>query len=245
VLIARCADAVMAVLFAPTCAACHQPLHSPVHGAVCESCWTAIHPLTEPLCEICGDALTSWRVGVMAARRCVRCRRMPRVITRARAIASYEGSLRHILHALKYKDRRSLARPLGTLMRDAGATVLRGADFVVPVPLHFIRRYRRGFNQASELARHVGMPVLDALRRTRATATQTDLPEAQRHRNVRDAFTIRRAARSRLQGAVLVVIDDVSTTGATLDACARVLLAAGAREVRALTAARAASRLPQ
>jgi ComF family protein len=143
---------------------------------------------------------------------------------------------------LKYQGRRSVARPLGALLAATGDAVLRGADAVVPVPLHVLRQYSRGFNQAAELAEGVGLPVLHALRRTRRTVTQTDLPEAQRHANVRDAFAVRR--RVSVRGLVLVVIDDVSTTGATLDACARALLDAGAKEVRALTAARAAARLP-
>jgi ComF family protein len=151
--------------------------------------------------------------------------------------------LRDVLHALKYDKRRSVARPLAQLMAEAGAPVLDGADFVVPVPLHFWRHYRRGFNQASELARHVGLATVNALRRRRPTATQTDLPETERHQNVRDAFAIRRVARGAVQNAVVVIVDDVSTTGATLDACAAVLLAGGAKEVRALTAARAVSRL--
>lgn len=241
---ARCADAAMAVVFAPTCAACRLPLDSPSRGAVCQICWAAIRPLSEPLCSTCGDSLPSWRHEGADTRQCVRCRRLSRTVTCARAIAPYEGSLRDILHALKYGGRRSVARPLGRLMAATGARVLEGADFVVPVPLHFVRRYQRGFNQARELAVHVGAPVLDALRRTRATATQTDLPEAERHRNVRDAFAVAGGVGARLRDAVVVVIDDVSTTGATLDACARVLLAGGAREVRALTAARAASKLP-
>lgn len=125
-------------------------------------------------------------------------------------------------------------------MRAAGAAVLRDADGVVPVPLHLFRHYWRGFNQATELARHLGMPVLSALRRIRCTVTQTDLPEAERHANVHGAFAIRGPIP---RNSVLVVVDDVSTTGATLDACAQVLLAAGANEVRGLTAARAAARL--
>ena len=113
----------------------------------------------------------------------------------------------------------------------------------MPVPLHFLRRYQRGFNQAEEIARHLPVPMLLALRRRRPTATQTDLPEAQRHRNVRDAFAVSWHRRRALTSAVVVLVDDVSTTGATLDACARVLIEAGAKEVRALTAARAASRV--
>lgn len=234
------ADALVSVLIAPQCACCRRVLEAPSQGAVCRPCWTAIPLSPDPLCEICGDALPSWRTDA-SANRCTRCRRSSRVITRGRSIAPYEGSLRDILHALKYDKRRSIAKPLAALMVSSGADVLRGADAVVPVPLHFVRQYTRGFNQASELARHLGLPVLHGLRRRRATVTQTDLPEAQRHANVRDAFAVRRRIP---EHSVLVVVDDVSTTGATVDACAKVLLEAGAREVRALTAARAAARLP-
>ena len=156
---------------------------------------------------------------------------------RGRAIGSYEGALRAIVHALKYEGRRSLARPLADLMRERGAEVLAGSDCLVPVPLHPTRRRARGFNQALDLARHLGRPVRKALRRVRATPTQTGLPAAQRHRNVRDAFAMAPRTPS-LSGATVVLVDDVSTTGATLEACARVLKAAGAREVRALVAAR-------
>ena len=142
-----------------------------------------------------------------------------------------------MIHALKYDGRRSLARPLGAMLRERGADVLAGAAFVVPVPLHHSRRRRRGFNQADDLAKGLGVPVCRALRRVRATETQTGLPAARRHRNVRDAFAPARRA-PRLAGAVVVLVDDVSTTGATLDACARVLKQHGAIEVRALTAAR-------
>ena len=232
----------MGVLFAPTCAVCGEVLERPALGCVCSACWSAIAPLTDPLCDSCGDALPPVRAG--AGRQCVRCTRHPRVVTVGRAAGPYEGRLRDILHALKYDGRRSIARPLAALMTNAGAAVLDGADLTVPVPLHFGRHYRRGFNQAAELARHLDLPCVRALRRRRATATQTDLPEHERHRNVRGAFTVRRLARHRLLDAVVVVIDDVSTTGATLDACAAALLDAGAREVRALTAARAMSRLP-
>lgn len=234
-------DALIAALLAPCCACCRTPLDRPTRGAVCPACWASIAPAGDPLCDTCGDALSSWRPGVDGDRRCSRCRRSHRVIARGRSIGAYEGALRDILHALKYERRRSVARPLGGLMMQAGGPVLEGAEFAVPVPLHLSRRYTRGFNQAAELAAYVGLPVVHALRRRRATATQTDLPEGQRHTNVRGAFALRRRIPS---GAIVVVVDDVSTTGATVDACARVLLDAGAREVRALTAARAAARLP-
>jgi ComF family protein len=159
---------------------------------------------------------------------------------RARAIGAYDGALRRIVHALKYDGRRTVARPLAALMRQRSAGILAGAQFAVPVPLHPSRRRERGFNQAADLARNLGVPVLGALRRIRATAAQTGLPAAQRHRNVRKAFAISRAGRrlSRIPAPIVVLVDDVSTTGATLEACARVLTEAGVQEVRALTAAR-------
>lgn len=121
--------------------------------------------------------------------------------------------------------------------------MLSGADGVVPVPLHPSRERARGFNQARELARHLGVPLVDVLRRVRRTAAQADLPAARRHANVRGAFTYDVRAQ-RVARLSLVLVDDVSTTGATLNACAAALLAAGVREVRALIAARAVTRQP-
>lgn len=234
------ADALLSVLLAPLCACCKTPLDSPTAGAVCATCWNTIPQPTGPQCDLCGDLLPSWR-HLSASRRCSRCKQTGRVITIGRSIGPYEGTLREIIQAFKYNRRRSLARPLAERMAIAGPDVLQGADAIVPVPLHFLKEYSRGFNQAAELANHLGTDVVHALRRTRATVTQTDLPESKRHENVEGAFALRRQVPP---GSVLVVVDDVSTTGATLDACARVLLEAGAREVRGLTAARAAARLP-
>lgn len=234
-------DALVAVVLAPRCAVCDEALEEPSRGAVCPRCWQSIPPPASALCRLCGDTLPTWRGSEPPDHLCGRCRRSPRLISIGRSIAPYEGTLREILHAMKYNNRRSVSRHLGSLMAHAGHHVLEGADCLVPVPLHFTRHYARGFNQAAELAKHVGLPVLHALRRRRATVTQTDLPEAQRHTNVRDAFAVK--PWKRVHGLVVVVVDDVSTTGATIDACARVLLDAGAKEVRALTAARAVSRL--
>ena len=159
----------------------------------------------------------------------------------------YEGALREIIHAFKYEGRRSLANPLGGLVRDAGAVMLEGCDYVVPVPLHPWRRMQRGFNQARDLARHLDRPVVNALWRVRATPPQMALNANARRSNVHGAFDVSPLLTygARLYGVklalledrILVLVDDVRTTGATLDECARVLLTAGAREVRALTVA--------
>ena len=172
---------------------------------------------------------------------CPRCRRGEPLISLARAVGPYEGTLRAIVHALKYDGRLTLARHLGARMRQSGPDVLSGADFVVAVPLHRSRERARGFNQAYELGRHLGVPLADALTRTRRTRSQADLPAARRHSNVRGAFEWRR--RAAVKGRTIVLVDDVSTTGATLNACASALLAAGAAEVRALTAARAVAKV--
>jgi len=168
------------------------------------------------------------------------------VIDRAQAIGLYDGPLRSIIHSLKYEGRRSLATPLSALMRDRCRSILDGADLVVPVPLHPSRRRERGFNQALDLARGLGLPVSRALRRTRATDSQTGLPAAERHQNMRGAFAPSRVPwRPRsIDARVVVLVDDVSTTGATLEECGRILQQMGARDVRAVTAARVATIQP-
>jgi ComF family protein len=158
-------------------------------------------------------------------------------VSAARSAGLYDGALREIIHGFKYEGRRGLAVPLAEMMRTAGAPVLTGADAVVPVPLHPWRRLRRGFNQADDLARHLGVPVARALWRVRATAPQTGLTSAARRRNLRKAFIASPLASAAIANRTLVLVDDVRTTGATLEACARVLKAAGAKEVRVLTAA--------
>lgn len=234
----RWLDALLAVLLAPPCAACTRPLDRPTFGPVCDSCWNSILPLTPPLCDVCGDALPSWRTVSVPLARCARCRRLERPVSKARAIGAYDGALRGIIHAFKYDGRRTLARPLAAIMRSRGSEVLSGADAVVPVPLHPSRRRSRGFNQAEDLARALGCRVIPALTRVRETKPQAGLPAAQRHGNVKDAFEVTRHV-SGLIGTTVVVVDDVYTTGATLDACAVALKAAGVRQVRALTAGRA------
>jgi len=191
---------------------------------VCRACWAAVRRFPHPLAG------------------------------HAAAVGPYEGRLRDIIHAFKYDKRRTLASPLAALMRDAGRDVLRGADAAVPVPLHWLRRRRRGFNQAALLAAGLGIPVCHALRRSRRTRAQAGLHASDRRANVAGAFRLAwryrwprlrpfpgRAPR-RLNGLVVVLVDDVSTTGATGDACARVLRDAGVREVRLLTVARVAAR---
>ena len=231
-------DALLAVLLAPLCGACGRPLLHPTRGCVCPECWRGIVPVQPPLCERCGGHLSPGTSPSVLL--CSHCLSRTFHVSRARAIGSHDGSLRAVVHALKYDGRRSVAAPLGALMRAAGADLLGECDAAVPVPLHPARRRSRGFNQAEDLARHIGLPTVRALKRTRDTQTQTALPATERYANVAGAFRVTRHV-GVVHGASIVLIDDVRTTGATLEACASALRDAGVREVFALTAARVAT----
>jgi ComF family protein len=210
------ADSILTVLLAPPCAICGCVLSRPLDGAVCDDCWASIRAIPASFC--------------------------PAAISRGQAIGQYEGTLRDLIHALKYDGRRSIAPRLSRLMAHYGRDVLSGAHAAIPVPLHRRRLRQRGFNQAEDLARGLGVPVKRVLERVRATTPQVDLPAEFRRANVRDAFSVRHRVLGRpdcsLQGQIVVLVDDVATTGATLEACARALKTAGVTEVRALTAAR-------
>jgi ComF family protein len=215
-------------------------LDAPLDGPVCIGCWSRVGRVALPACRGCGQPLPSWRTISVEVERCAACRRRPPAFDRGAVACDYADVLRAIVHAFKYDGRRSLAVPLGRLLREAGRGMLEGADAVVPVPLHPWKRLRRGFNQSADLARALGVPVRPVLRRSRATCTQAGLTPRQRRRNVAGAFTLAPWPwRVPVENQVLVLVDDVMTTGATLDACARVLKEAGAKEIRTLTLARA------
>ncbi len=206
------ADAAMAMMFAPACASCAAVLESPLSGSVCDACWRAVGPFPLPWRgDAFGDALSA---------------------------APYDGPLRDIIHAWKFERRQGLARPLAALVRERCAPVLEGADVAVPVPMTPWRRWRRGFNQADDLARRLGVPVARPLARWRPRPAQASLHSAARRRNLRDSVFVLSHRRASVRDRVIVLVDDVVTTGATLEACAMALQEAGAKDVRAVTVAR-------
>ena len=166
----------------------------------------------------------------------------PPVFFRARAVARFEnGPARTLVHRLKYSDRAELAQPIGRWMARAGAELLAEADLLVPVPLHPVRLWRRRFNQAAALAREVSRQThvpcdLAALRRVKATRSQVGLSRTPARRECAGAFKVAEAAD--VKGRKIVIVDDVLTSGATLNAASRVLLRAGASRVDVLVFAR-------
>lgn len=224
-------------LFFPLhCAGCQAALED---GWLCRTCLDSLRPIGRPRCETCSQPF----FGKMDPFVCVNCRGRAFHFDCAVAVMQSRGVLRDLIHRLKYNGELWLVRPLGDfLIRGLDDDRLADGEFdaVVPVPLHALRRREREFNQAEILARELGRrqkwPVWNILRRDRYTITQTHFDRQRRMQNLRDAFSLRQNAA--VQGKHLLLVDDVLTTGSTLDECARVLLEAGAHSVRALTVAR-------
>lgn len=162
---------------------------------------------------------------------------------RARAALVYDDAARPLVTGFKYGDRLHGAKRWAGWMQRAGTDILVKSDLLIPVPLHPWRLLRRRYNQAAELARALseltGIPTLpDGLLRIRATPPQQGLSRKARRSNIRGAFAIHEKRRAQIEGLTLLLIDDVLTTGATVEECARILYAAGAQEVHVLTLAR-------
>ena len=225
------------VVLPPRCLACGETVEEP--DALCGRCWGGITFFAAPWCASCGLPF-SHPMGEDAV--CGDCARERRAWDRARAVLRYDKNSRGLVLGLKHADHTHVAGAFGRWMHRAGREVLDGADILVPVPLHWTRLLQRRYNQAALLAHAIsaagGPPVAaDWLVRRRRTPPQGHLGPTARQRNVRGALAVRRG-RS-FAGLRVVVIDDVMTTGATVDECARVLKAAGAEFVGVLTLARA------
>jgi ComF family protein len=221
----------------PRCLSCGDIVDEP--DALCGRCWGGITFFTPPWCVLCGLPFPH-PMGEDAL--CGACAREPPAWDQARAVLRYDKQSRGLILGLKHGDHTHVAGAFGRWMHRAGDEVLAGADLLVPVPLHWTRLFRRRYNQAALLAhaiRVAGGPdvAADWLVRQRRTPAQGHLGPEARERNVRGAFAMR-AHRSVARKRV-VIIDDVMTTGATVDECARVLRRAGAASIGVLTLARA------
>ena len=204
-------------------------------------CWAAIARIEGPQCPVCGSPFRSdAALSHSPTHRCGTCRETPPSFTQAVSAGRYEGVLAEAIRGCKYRNIVKLIPALSPLLRPV-LDALPAADAVVPVPLHPRRLRQRGFNQSLLLAawvsRSVERPLWpDALRRIRWTESQITLDRAQRRSNVRGAFKVRRPGQ--VAGRRVLLVDDVYTTGATANECARVLRRAGAEEVYVVTLAR-------
>lgn len=222
----------------PACPVCRARLGSA--GGLCADCWQGVRFLERPWCERLGTPLPiDLGPGILSAAAVAD----PPAFARARSAVSYEGPVPDLVHALKYSDRTDLAPMLGAWMARAAHELVADADMLIPVPLHWKRLAGRRFNQAALLAHEVGrltgLPVATRLLlRTRRTPQQVGLGRTERERNMRGAFGVPAGKRADLAGRRPILIDDVLTTGATLEAATRALLAAGASAVDVLTLAR-------
>jgi ComF family protein len=232
--------AVLDFLFPPLCHICHKfiPAAGPLH--ICSACHESLKAIDSPLCVVCGIPF----IGAGEDHTCGGCITSQHHVEAARAAVVYEGASRDLIHAFKYRNKTHLRRPLAllTIERLSGFVALRAPDLLIPVPLHRRRLRSRGFNQAVLLGElystHWRIPLdRHNLRRTRWTEPQVNLSAGDRRANVRGAFSIRNP--DLVRGRRVLLVDDVLTTGSTVEECALVLKSAGAVEVIVVTVARA------
>jgi ComF family protein len=221
-------DFILNLLFPATCVVCHKPVLERKYTAACPACWTSLVRLEPPFCTKCGEPAPAIE-GL-----CGRCRKDEYAFDFARSALLFTHTLREILHHFKYADRVSLAKPLGNLLKGCLEREPFTGKLVIPVPLYSGRERARGFNQAELLTGQLELPVnTRLLRRRKDTPSQTGLSRSERKRNLAGAFEVRQ----RINGTVIVV-DDVYTTGSTMNEIARTLKRAGAERVEVLTVAR-------
>ena len=231
---------VLDLLLPPRCVLCNLPVQ--VHGQLCGACFAQISFITAPSCARCGVPFASANQadedGV-----CPGCRERPPVFRQARAALRYDDQARRLILPFKHADRLELAPVLASMMQRAGAALLARAEVLVPVPLHRRRLYERKYNQAAVLARALGrearrVVLPDALIRSRVTASLDHKTAEERVMEVEGAFAVRPSRQACITGRTVLLIDDVMTSGATANTCAKALLAAGATAVDVLVAAR-------
>ena len=233
--------ALLDIVLPPVCFVCDRPLGR--EPGLCMTCWAKLSWIERPFCARLGTPL-AYDLGPegLSAEAIAD----PPPFSRARAACLHDDISRELVHGLKYRDRLELAPAMARWMARAGADLVADADIIVPVPLHRRRLWSRRFNQAAALAGGIstcsGKPANPAaLVRIRATPRQVGLARDQRQTNVRGAFAVDAGARAEIEGRRVLLVDDVYTTGATVKACARVLLRARASAVDVLTFARVVS----
>jgi ComF family protein len=237
--LAKIGGRLLDVVLPPLCLACGTMVDR--SQALCPACWAAQRFIVAPLCRRCGTPLESAANAGEAT--CAACLAHPPRYGRARSVFCYDDASRGMILGFKHADRTQAAPAFAAWMARAGAELVAEADLIAPVPLHYRRLLRRRYNQAAMLARLIGRRAgktvaVDLLRRRRATPSQAGLNARERRRNLAGAIAVDPRRAAALRGKKVLLIDDVLTTGATVGACARALLRAGAASVDVLTLAR-------
>jgi ComF family protein len=227
----------------PLCPSCREPLGG--GAGLCAGCWSKLSLIERPYCARLGIPFTYDPGPGLLSMEAIAA---PPAYDRARAAVRYDDIARALVTRFKYGDRLDLAPMMGRWMARAGRDLTADADALVPVPLHWRRLWARRFNQSAALAKTIGdiagVPVLAAaLKRVRATPQQVGLSKTERADNVQGAFRVPPERKAEIAGRRLVLVDDVLTSGATVDTCARALLRAGAAHVDVLVFARVVARL--
>lgn len=237
----RAGTVLLDALLPPQCLSCRADVAAP--GVLCPACWGAIRFLGPPQCAACG---VPFELPSLEGALCAGCLASRPAYGAARAVFRYDDGSRGLILSFKHGDRTEAAPAFGQWLARAGEELVGRADLILPVPLHWTRLFRRRYNQsallAQSLGRVVGVPVaVDILRRRRATPSQGRLSRAGRRRNVQGAFAVGPAHHETIRGQRILLVDDVLTTGATVEACSGTLLRAGAATVDVLTLARVVS----
>lgn len=231
--------AALDLVYPPLCILCREPVSAP--DSLCPTCWSELHFIDDPVCAACG---LPFEIDAGEGTLCASCLSRPPLFDRARAILTYDELSRKPVLALKHADRLDLVPAFGRWLERSGRALVEEADVIIPVPLHRTRLWKRRYNQAAELARALSrltkLPMAPtALIRRKATPSQGSMPSAEaRRRNMAGAFLVPKLERPAVAGRRVLLVDDVLTTGATANACARALKRAGVSAVYVLALAR-------
>lgn len=232
------ANRLLDIIYPPRCIMCMGNVHE--NGNICATCWGDVNFISDPQCELCGFPFDfDTQIELI----CAGCMKEKPRFAKARAVFLYDDASRKMITSFKYNDRTENRTAYARWMARVGADMLKDADILVPVPIHFGKLFLRKYNQAGILAQELvkisgGRCILNALIRKRYTKTQAGFNRNLRFKNIKGAFAVNQKHLSKLQNKKILLIDDVITTGATAEECTKILLKAGVAKVEVLTLAK-------
>ncbi|MDB2415140.1 ComF family protein [Rickettsiales bacterium] len=229
---------VVNIIYPPQCFSCNVSIYE--HGHLCPECWESIQFVRPPYCQKCSFP---FEYSIEGENLCAECIKSPPAFNKARCAFLYDDNSRKIVTSFKFGDKTHSHMTLAKMMISSATDLLKEVDIIVPVPLHRLRLLKRKYNQSAILAHSISKytdiaVVPDLLIRNRNTPPQSGLTQRQRHKNMKNAFSVREKYHQFIDEKKVMLIDDVMTTGATIEACTKALFKSGAAEVYVLTLAR-------